>query len=156
MGEPAARFPVVIVGGSAFMLRDLTKRPATHDIDILQADGHVKNILFRYRMINSAVSAYMDQIPYNFEDRLVELPLECKAIQWLTPSLEDLVVMKLYAWRSNDEEDITSEAVLGNIDWTLLDYLVRSEDEAKASALSERRYREMVFIYERYAEKYAR
>lgn len=155
LGEVAVRLPVVIVGGSAFMLRDLTKRPATHDIDILQADTRIKEVLKRYKLINSAVAAYMDQIPYNFEDRLYELNISSKAIRWLTPSLEDLVVMKLYAWRPNDIDDVTNEAVLSRIDWELLDKLVHDDNEAKASALSERRYNEMLSIYEGYVERYA-
>lgn len=84
---------VVIVGGSAFMLRDLTARPATHDIDVLSADSSVRAILSRYPNVNGMVSAHADEIPYNFEDRLVRILPATKTIAYWTPSLEDLVVI---------------------------------------------------------------
>lgn len=45
LGEQSAKIPVVIVGGSAFMLHNLTKRPATYDIDVLYADNRIRSIL---------------------------------------------------------------------------------------------------------------
>lgn len=145
---------VVIVGGSAFMLRDLTARPATHDIDVLSADSSVRAILSRYPNVNGMVGAHADEIPYNFEDRLVRILPNTKTIAYWTPSLEDLVVMKLYAWRPNDVTDLTSPAVIKSLNWELLDHLVFDDDEAKASALVERRYQEMVSIYLHYREAY--
>ena len=62
--------------------------------------------------------------------------------------------MKLYAWRPNDISDLTSPLVLQAMDWKLLDHLVLSEDEAKASSIIDRRYREMVDVYQRYKEAY--
>ena len=72
----------------------------------------------------------------------------------MTPSTEDLVVMKLYAERPNDVQDIDAAAERGAIDWQLLDRLVYDQDESKASALSERRYQEMVGSYERFCERW--
>lgn len=129
------------------MLRDLTTRRVTHDIDVLQADEAVRAIIANYPQVNEQVRAFSDQIPYNFEDRLVTIPLPSKAIEFLTPCAEDLVVMKLYAQRPNDLQDIDSAASNGSIDWALLDTLVFGEDEAKASSLIERRYDEMVRAY---------
>ena len=145
---------VVVVGGSAFMLSDLTKRPATHDIDILEADASVRSILDRYRMINSAVAAHSDELPYNFEDRLVSLLEGCRCVNFCRPSLEDLAVMKLYAWRPNDIADLTSPAVLDSIDWDALRHLVYDEGEARAACLSDRRYEEMCLAFEQYERKY--
>lgn len=153
-GIPSEQTCVVIVGGSALMLRDLTKRATTHDMDILVADSHVRSIMQYYPTVNSSVAAYADQIPYNFEDRLVEIKVKTKAIRFTTPSLEDIAVMKLYAWRPNDIEDLTSPAFLENLNWEQLEYLVYDNDEAKASALSERRYKEMTHIFELYKERY--
>lgn len=107
-----------------------------------------------YPSVNGAVSAYADEIPYNFEDRLVDIELETKAVIFKTPSPEDLAVMKLYAWRPNDIADLTSPSFLEKLDWNLLDQLVHDKNEAQASALSMRRYREMVDTYERYREEY--
>ena len=148
------RFPVVIVGGSAFLLHDLTKRPTTHDVDVLSCHEALRGVISNYRAVNRAVSAYMDQIPYNFEDRLIPVGIETKAVEFLTPSFEDLAVMKLYGWRPNDREDLDSPEFLSKLDWDLLDRLVYDPEEAQASALSQRRYREMVSIYEDYAKEH--
>lgn len=154
LGERGRRYPVVIVGGSAFLLRDLTSRPATHDVDVLSCHAALRDVLANYAAVNGAVSAYADHIPYNFEDRLVSLDLPTKTIDFLTPSIEVLAVMKLYGWRPNDQQDLESPAMLDKIDWEKLDHLVYDSDEAIASALSPRRYREMVSLYEEYARRH--
>ncbi len=148
--ETGKKPAVVIVGGAAFMLKDVTRRGVTHDIDILQADRAIREILSHYPNINGTVAAYMDQIPYNFEDRLEVLDIGAKAITFLTPSTEDMAVMKLYAERPQDIQDLDSASASGQIDWALLERLVYDPDEAQASALSERRYREMVGAYQRF------
>ena len=154
LAEDGKRYPVVIVGGSAFLLHDLTNRPTTHDVDVLSCHAALRGVLANYAAVNGAVAAYADQIPYNFEDRLVRLDLPTKAIDFMTPSVEDLAVMKLYGWRPNDQQDLESPAMLDAIDWDKLDQLVRDPDEAMASALSPRRYQEMVFVYEDYARRH--
>lgn len=147
LGSRPVKPRVVVVGGAAFMLRDLTTRRVTHDIDVLQADEAVRAIITNYPQVNEQVRAFSDQIPYNFEDRLVTLPIPSKAIEFLTPCAEDLVVMKLYAQRPNDIQDVDGAIANGGIDWALLDSLVFGEDEAKASSLIERHYDEMVRAY---------
>ena len=153
-GNEGVRYPVVIVGGSAFLLHDLTNRPTTHDVDVLSCHEALKEILANYHALNGSVSAYVDQIPYNFEDRLVPLDLPTNTVVFLTPSFEDLAVMKLYGWRPNDQQDLDSMASLGKIDWSIMDELVYGPDEAKASAFSPRRYAEMVAVYESYARRH--
>ncbi len=152
-GEITPRPCVVIVGGAAFLLRDLTTRNVTHDIDVLMADSKMRGIIAHYPNINGTVASFSDQIPYNFEDRLIRIDLPSKAIEFLTPCTEDLIVMKLYAERPNDLLDIEGAAKLDLVDWDLLEELVYSPDEARASALVQRRYREMVDAYERFKER---
>ena len=154
LGGQGKRYPVVIVGGSAILLHDLTNRPTTHDIDVLSCHAALRDVLANYAAVNGAVAAYADQIPFNFEDRLVRLDLPTETVDFMTPSIEDLAVMKLYGWRPNDQQDLESPAMLDAIDWDKLDRLVRDPDEAAASALSPRRYREMVGIYEDYARRH--
>lgn len=154
LGEADVKPCVVVVGGAAFMLRDLTHRVATYDIDVLQMDASVRDILANYPQVNGAVVAYQDSIPYNFEDRLVELDIGASAVKFVTPSTEDLVVMKLYAGRPNDLQDIESVVADNALDWELLEHLVFDEDEAKAATNIERRYREMVDAYKRLKEKW--
>lgn len=153
-GAQQPLMPVVIAGGSAFILSAVTNRPATHDVDVLQADQRLGELLASYQMVNSDIAAFADAIPYNFEDRLVSLGLPTRTIDYLVPSLEDLAVMKLYAWRPNDISDLTNEAFLSRVDWGRLDYLVFDPNEAHASCLSERRYLEMVATYKRYVVQY--
>lgn len=152
LGNVSHKPTVVIVGGAAFLLRDLTSRKVTHDIDILSIDDELKTIIGSYPEVNQSVSAYMDQIPYNFEDRLVELDIETTSVRFVVPSLEDLVIMKLYAQRPNDIQDIESAAKADLINWDLLEYLVYNDNEARASTNIERRYNEMVDAFERFKE----
>ena len=152
--EHECRYPVVIVGGSAFLLHDLTNRPTTHDIDVLSCHEAVRGVLANYRMVNSAVSEYLDEIPYNFEDRLVRIDIPTRTVDFLTPSLEDLAVIKLYGWRPNDQQDLESPAVLKSLDWDLMDRLVHATDKAAASALSPRRYAEMAAVDDEYAARH--
>lgn len=135
------------------MLKDLTPRIITHDIDIYMADEAVRAILNMYPQVNGAVMAYADQIPYNFEDRLQILDIGSKAIEFLTPCVEDMVVMKLYAERPNDIQDVDGAVSANEVNWELLERLVYSKDEAAASALSQRRYSEMKSAFERMKER---
>lgn len=156
IGEQFPKPRVIIVGGAAFILRDLTSRVATHDVDVYQSDEAVREILSRYPNLNGSVSAYCDQIPYNFEDRLVVLDIGAKTIEFVTPSVEDLVVMKLYAERPNDIQDIDNAMAKGAASWDLLEKLVLGDDEAAASALSYQRYQEMVGSYQRLKKRFGR
>ena len=147
---------IVIVGGAAFFLHDITERRTTHDIDILHADSAAREILSHYPNVNGAVVAYEDHLPYNFEDRLIPLNLDTKAIEFFTPSIEDLIVMKLYAERPHDIQDIDEAARRDQVNWGLLENLVYDPDEARGSALVPRRYDEMVGAFERFRERWQR
>ncbi len=61
--------------------------------------------------------------------------------------------MKLYAFRPNDLQDLESIANNNLLDWDMLEYLIYDNNEAKASALSERSYKEMVHSYEIFKER---
>lgn len=148
VGSSCENLNVVIVGGSAFVLSDLCVR-RTHDIDVLSIPTELSDLMRRYDM-NGAVSAYVDLLPYNYGDRLVRLDIGDTFLNYCTPSLEDLVVMKLYGMRPPDIEDLRSPEVLDGIDWDILEMLVYDNNEARASAMSERRYREMADAFEEY------
>ena len=62
------RYQMVIVGGSAFILLGKLTR-ATHDIDALSVPKELYSLLGKYD-INTDVEAYIDNFPYNFQDRL--------------------------------------------------------------------------------------
>lgn len=116
---------VVLVGGSAFMLNDVTNRSVTHDIDVFEADKCLREIIARYPEVNGMAVAYCNQMPFNYEDRLIPLDIGARFIRYLTPSLEDLAVMKLYAYRPNDIIDLHSQAFVDRLDWRLLERLIR-------------------------------
>ena len=65
--------------------------------------------------------AYCNQMPFNYEDRLIPLDIGARFIRCFTPSLEDLAVMKLYAFRPNDIIDLHSQAFVDRLDWGLLE-----------------------------------
>lgn len=107
---------IMIVGGSAFILQNLSSRPTTHDIDVMKYDAALEEIIAKYNIVNAQVKTFEDSLPYNYEDRLIILDIGARHIEFIVPSLEDLVVMKLYGMRPNDIQDINSEEVINAID----------------------------------------
>lgn len=152
LGQRTPKPRIIVVGGAAFLLLDSTDRAVTHDVDIYEADEMLREILAQYSEFNGSVAAYADHIPFNYEDRLITLDIGAKVIDFVVPSTEDLAVMKLYADRPSDRIDVESAVRRGAISLDKLDQLVYGEDEAAASALSDRRYREMIWSYERMKE----
>lgn len=153
IGPRDDRPSVVLVGGGAFMLNDVTNRSVTHDIDVFEADRCLREIIARYPEVNGMAVAYCNQMPFNYEDRLIPLDIGARFIRYFTPSLEDLAVMKLYAYRPNDIVDLHSQAFVDRLDWGLLERLIFDEGEALASSPSERSYQEMVCAYSQYKKK---
>ena len=145
------RFLLVIVGGGALILQRYIAR-ATHDVDAISVSPALLNLLGKYD-INCQVQAYINNFPYNFEDRLVPL-FQGRRIDFYTASLEDIVIAKLYALRPADIADIASEEVLSRIDWTTLERLATSDNEAKASALNTRGYLDFLCNYNEYVGRY--
>lgn len=123
-------------------------------MDILSVDQRLMDIVAAYPELSGNVAAFGDTIPYRYEDRLVPLDLSTTTVAYYAPSLEDLAVMKLYAWRPNDIADLTSADFLAKVDWKQLDYLVMDAGEARASCLSDRRYNEMLATYRRYVREW--
>jgi len=145
------RYYMIIVGGSALVLRRL-RDTATHDIDVVSNSKELFPYLDKYD-INTRVEAYINCFPYNFEDR-VEMLHKGRRIDFYTVSLEDAVIAKLYAMRPQDALDISSEQVLGKLDWALLDKLATDSGEAQASALNERSYSIFLDAYADYARRH--
>lgn len=146
------RFHLVIVGGSALILLETITR-ATHDIDALNVSPELSGLLAKYD-INCRVQTYINNYPYNYEDRLQKLPVDGKKIDFYTASLEDIVIAKLYSNRDTDRQDVISDEIVNSVDWDKLERLALDEDEAKSSALNERRYKDFLHDYYEYREKY--
>ena len=146
------RFHMIIVGGSALILLETISR-ATQDIDVLDASKEIRGLLEKYD-INCNVQTYINNFPFNYEDRLVKLPIESRKIDFFCASLEDIVIAKLHSARETDRQDIINPNVINAIDWDLLERLALSEDEAKSSALNDRSYRDFIADYEEYVRRY--
>lgn len=150
--DDARRLRLTIVGGSALILLEVISR-ATLDMDALEASPELLKLMERYD-INCRVQTYINNFPYNFEDRLKKVPIEGKKIDFYTASLEDIVIAKLFSARGVDRQDIISEKVLQNIDWNRLEHLAMAEDELKASVLNDKNYAEFLVNYEEYVRRY--
>lgn len=150
--DDARRLRLTIVGGSALILLEVISR-ATLDMDALEASPELLKLMERYD-INCRVQTYINNFPYNFEDRLKKVPIEGKKIDFYTASLEDIVIAKLFSAREVDRQDIISEKVLQNIDWNRLEHLAMAEDELKASVLNDKNYAEFLVNYEEYVRRY--
>lgn len=146
------RFRMVIVGGSALVLLETITR-ATRDIDALDVSPEIVSLLERYD-INTNVAAYMNNFPYNYDDRLVPIRTGGRRIDFYTASLEDVVIAKLCSARSKDRQDIVTPSVLAEIDWGRLERLATADDEIKLTALNERSYNEFLCNYHEYVERY--
>jgi len=143
------RFRVIIVGGSALVLRGHLER-STADIDIIQADRRLYEIMSLYDA-NGRVGAYENNFPYNYEDRIEKI-YSGVIIDFYTASLEDIVISKLYSFRDDDYADVCNMAE--KINWDILAKLAFDEDEAKASALNEKNYQDFLVNYRRFEKEH--
>ena len=150
--EDNRRFRLVIVGGSALILLETIVR-ATHDIDALDASAEIMDLLEKYD-INMRVGTFINNFPYNYDDRIVPIAMDSRRIQFYTASLEDVIIAKLYSGRETDVQDIIDPNVLSAIDWQKLEHLATDEFEAKASALNPHRYQEFLDSYKTYKERW--
>jgi len=145
----SGRFSITIVGGSALILFDYLSR-STDDIDILNINGELIDLIESYDM-NTRVRAHMSNFPYNYEDR-VKLIWSGSIIDFYAASLEDIVISKLCAARSDDLEDIAFLA--DKVDWQVLEKLARDEDELKSNIMNDRHYSEFLHYYEDYERRF--
>lgn len=152
MFDSDQRLHLIIVGGGALVLMEYIAR-GTHDIDALDASKQLRELMESYD-INTNVQTYINNFPYNYEERIKPLDIKGKIIDFFTASLEDIVIAKLYSYRPTDREDITSPTVVNAIDWEKLRFLATSEGEAKASALNETRYKEFLYSFEEYERRF--
>ena len=143
------RFRLVIVGGSALILLEVISR-STLDIDAIHASREILGLLERYD-INCDVQTYINNFPYNYEDRL---KIRGKKIDFFTASLEDTVIAKLFSYRDTDRQDIIKDTVVQALDWDLLDRIVRSDEEVRLNAMNDRNFQDFLFNYEEYVRRY--
>ena len=150
--EDDRRFEMIVVGGSALILLDSISR-ATHDIDALNVPRELADLIEKYD-INTQAETYINNFPYNFEDRLQPVPIEGQKIDFFTASLEDIVIAKLCSGRDTDSSDLVQEEILQTLDWDVLEHLATAEDELKLSALNDRCYGEFKANYDEYVGRF--
>ena len=143
---PQNKIDIVIAGGSSLLIRGLLSRQ-TADIDVINFYNEIEHIFNMYD-INSRILTFGDSLAENYEDRLEELGIETKAINYKMLSLEDLVIMKLHSSRGKDYLDITSKEVVEKLNWDKLKEIIES-GEADVS-FNERRYKEFLRRFEKY------
>ena len=142
LSENYENLKLVIVGGSALILMNYITR-ATHDIDVVYCSPELRELMEKYN-INDRVQAYINNFPYNFEDRFVRMNIETKVIEYYTASLEDIVIAKLCSHRRTDREDILQPFVIDNVNW---DKLEKLSEELKMSILNDSNYADFVYRY---------
>lgn len=149
MFDDDGRFICILVGGSALILLGYISR-VTHDIDMLVTPPELLKLLEKYDM-NINVSAYMDNFPDDYAQRICKLDLPTEKIDFYTLSLEDLVISKLAAARDKDLFDITSEEILKALDWAQLAELAVTVQDGM---LNDRVRAEFRFAYDAYVKRY--
>ena len=150
--DDSNKYQVIIVGGSGLVLLGTISR-VTQDIDTLDASQVIQHLLSKYDA-NLRVAAYINNFPYNYEDRIKRVPVGGRKIEFYTASLEDIVIAKLYSNRDVDRQDIISDSVLRNLDWKILEHLALDENETQASALNTHRYQDFLYNYKEYVRIY--
>ena len=153
MFDDDRKFEMIVVGGSALILLNSISR-ATHDIDAINVPRDLIELLDKYD-INTQAETYINNFPYNFENRLVPIEMETRKIRFYTASLEDIVIAKLCSVRDTDRSDLVEETILRTLNWELLDYLATDEDELKASILNDWRYADFKANYDDYVRRFS-
>ena len=137
-------------------MHDVSAKQVTKDVDILEIELAARQVLLNDPDFNMGCQAYCMCIPYNFDQRLMEIDLGLTTLRVLTPSLEDLAVMKLYRWEAPDISDLTNPEFIKRIDLELLDRLVYDPNEAVASRIADpendREFQNLLHNYKTYKE----
>ena len=149
--EVPDRFKLVIVGGSALLLKDIISRQ-TRDIDVLNGYSSQLEPIFSKYDINAHVAAFIDNLPYNYEDRLNFIDVGTKTFSIFTLSIEDLVLMKLYSEREKDYLDATHPDVVSSVDFGKLKEIVSSGE--MDNSFNVYRYKLFLEKFQKYIETY--
>ena len=127
----------MVIAGSSSLIMNGINLPKTQDIDVLRISHVIDDDLLEKYKMNCRISAYENSLPYNYEDRLVEYPLETQIVYFWAISIEDAVAGKIYAWRDKDKDHIYSTEVLNKIDWLKLRVCI---EELRLSVLNDKDY----------------
>lgn len=147
--HPGRTFHLVLAGGGALMLLGHLSR-VTDDMDALKCSPELLALMEKYDINNRMAGPYGDHFPYNWEDRLVPLDIETRAIRCYAASLEDIVASKLCSERPDDAFDVRRPEIVAAIDWDLLEVAAL---EMELSQLNPRRYQDFLRNYESFRQE---
>ena len=140
----------VVVGGAALLLMGYIDR-STKDIDFIEVSREAEKFLPEFD-INTNVTAYLNDFPDDYDERLVALPIGGKKIKYYAMSLEDIVIAKAGFYRDTDMNDIRSQKVINNLDFALLDRLA---EEKALNALNDTQSSIFRAMYRQYRKEAA-
>ena len=127
------RVEITIVGGSALMMLGLVGNArATTDIDVMESEKLVDDFLGRYDM-NQLVSTFLYRLPENWSLRKQKIPFDGIVLDVYAPSNEDLVILKLEAYRETDQKDLREMIINGEVDFEKLQEIVGDDAELRVS-----------------------
>jgi hypothetical protein len=140
-------FDITLVGSSALILLGVVSpNRLTTDIDILEAPSEIVEYFQTYQ-ISTLVDTFLYSCPESWRKRRQQLPFDGSSLTIYTMSLEDLVILKLQAYRKRDVADLKDIVQSARLDWTLLDHIISDPLEVRISLSSED---EWITFHERY------
>ena len=140
----------VVVGGAALLLMGYIDR-STKDIDFIEVSREAEKFLPEFD-INTNVTAYLNDFPDDYDERLVALPIGGKKIKYYAMSLEDIAIAKAGSYRDTDMYGIRSQEVINNLDFALLDRLA---EEKALNALNDTQSSIFRAMYRQYRKEAA-
>jgi len=141
------QFEITIVGsGALIMLGLLDTARRTTDIDVLESPPEIVQFFDSYQM-NTLVETFLYAYPQTWRERKQRLAFSGDCLTVYTMSLEDLVILKLLAFRKRDQEDLEDITKPGKLDWNQLEALIADPTELRINLESEETW---LAFFERY------
>ena len=142
------QFEITIVGSCALIMLDVVASSRrTTDIDVLESPSEIHSFFEPYQM-NTLVETFLYTYPETWRERKQKLAFSGDCLTVYTMSLEDLVILKLIAFRKRDQEDLEDIIQSGKLDWNQLDFLVTDPTELQINLDSEDTWKEFCKRYE--------
>jgi hypothetical protein len=131
------QFDITIVGsGALIMLGVVSSSRRTTDIDVFEASPEIVAFFEPYQM-NTLVTTFYYLSPETWKERRQKLAFSGDCLTVYTLSLEDLVILKLLAFRKRDQDDLVDIVQSRTLDWEQLDKLIATPTEVRVNLESE-------------------
>jgi hypothetical protein len=131
------QFNITIVGsGALIMLGVVSPARRTTDIDVLESPPEIISFFEPYQM-NTLVTTFYYLSPETWKERRQKLAFSGDCLTVYTLSLEDLVILKLLAFRKRDQDDLADIVRSRKLDWEQLDRLIATPTEVRVNLESD-------------------